>query len=133
MTDMYHELLIEAARHPAHFGHLAQPDISVAERNASCGDDVSLELHVDEKNQVTDLRWHGQGCVISQAAMSILSEHLLGEYADITTWQSITLEQVIGWMGLTELSPGRLKCAGMGLAAAKRAAELFNQEPRDNA
>ena len=67
---------------PYHRGHLDQPTIAHADENPLCGDQIQLELLIDEHNRVTEARFDGHGCAISQAAASILVEEIEGKTID---------------------------------------------------
>lgn len=118
MSDLYQEVILEAARHPHHQGQLSDADYVVHELNASCGDVITLYLKVEQvTGRILDLKWEGQGCIISQAAMSELSAKVLAEHLTLTQVQALKLEDILEVLGLEEVSPGRLKCVMLGLKA----------------
>ncbi len=126
MTDLYRETIIEAAQHPKNYGPLAGADVSTQQLNPSCGDDVTVYLKLDQadhqdsaKQRVVEIGWEGHGCIISKAAMSVLSEQIIGKTrAEINQLQPA---QIAEWLGLTAVAPGREKCLMVGLAAVKKA------------
>lgn len=136
MTDLYQELLLDAARHPQHFGQLADATWTVSERNASCGDQINISCQADSSGRrVQQLKWQGQGCILSQAAAEVLVGQLLHTRPEIASWSTLTLADIQGWLNLPDVSPGRLKCLGIALAAAKQIAQLqasANQESHDH-
>lgn len=118
MSDLYQEVILEAARHPQNQGQMDDADYVIHELNASCGDVITLYLKVNSQTgQVTDLKWQGQGCIISQAAMSELSGKIKAEQLSLTDIHALKLEDVTSLLGIDEISPGRLKCVMLGLKA----------------
>jgi NifU-like protein involved in Fe-S cluster formation len=122
MNDLYHELILEEAKHPVGFGVMVDPDISIHERNASCGDEITVYLKkTDSSSQpptLAKITWQGQGCIISQAAMSVVAQ--LVEGLPFETISELTIEHLQKELGLENLSPGRLKCISLGLKAVQK-------------
>jgi len=120
MSDLYQQLILEAAENPQNVGQLTNANFLGAESNASCGDDIQVWLTVDESTGViSDVAWQGQGCIISQAAMSELSERIKGQ-----TKQQIvehTQQDMLKLLGLEQISTGRINCLMLGLKAIKSA------------
>lgn len=119
MSDLYQQTIIEAAQHPQNLGRLKISDKAAAVTNASCGDDVQIWLKFDDHKHISEVGWEGQGCIISQAAMSELSEFLKGKSA--LEVQQFSQTEMLNLLGLKEISAGRLKCLMLGLEAVKRA------------
>lgn len=72
---------------PHHRGRLADPTCGHLERNALCGDWVRLELRLNEAARIEAAYFEGGGCVISQAASSLLCEHIEGRsLSDLATF-----------------------------------------------
>lgn len=115
--DLYAENILDHYKNPRHAGHLKNPTTSRREENLSCGDDLTLELAIED-GTITDLAWRGEGCAISQAAMSLLSEELIGETA--ADAEGTTKEEVLSMLGVP-VGPRRLKCALLCLHTLKNA------------
>lgn len=122
--DLYAETILDHYKHPRHAGHLKEPTVSHREENASCGDDLTLELKID-KGIIRELAWHGEGCAISQAAMSLLSEELTGK--SISDTETMTKETVLGLLGVP-VGPRRLKCALLCLHTLKNALRVSKND-----
>lgn len=75
LDELYQELLLDHFKHPRCSGTLAKPDASSALRNPLCGDEVKLTLAVDA-GKITEIKFTGHGCSISQASASMMSELL---------------------------------------------------------
>lgn len=121
MSDFYQEVILEAAQHPQNQGQLPDADHVVSEFNASCGDQLTLYLKVDTNTgRITDLKWEGSGCVISQATMSELSAKIIVEQLTVAQVRALTVEDLEALLGIEAISPGRLKCLTLGLSALSK-------------
>ncbi len=119
MEDFYKEYILDHYRNPRNFGHLDAPDATAEDLNPLCGDRIRFDLHIDGDRRVSDVKFSGKGCAISQASASMLTESLKGQkLEDVARLsQDIVLENVgIG------ISPARMKCAMLGLKVVKSAA-----------
>ena len=118
MDDFYRDYILDHYRNPRNYGTLEQPDAQAEDLNPLCGDQIRMELKLDD-GVVSDVRFSGRGCAISQAAASMLSERIKGmKLADVAKLsKDVVLEDVgIG------ISPTRMKCAMLGLRVLKSAA-----------
>ena len=119
MDDFYKEYILDHYRNPRNFGSLEAPDATAEDLNPLCGDRIRFDLQVDGDGRVSDVKFSGKGCAISQASASMLSESLRGERLEDVARLShdVVLENVgIG------ISPARMKCAMLGLKVVKSAA-----------
>lgn len=114
--DIYAENILDHYKHPRNVG-VIDGVIPHREENASCGDDLSISI-VLAQNILKQLRWEGKGCALSQAAMSILSEELLGKTLDEI--DALTPGHVTALLGVP-IGPRRLKCALLSFHTLKNA------------
>ena len=77
MDALYRDYILDHYKNPRNFGTLEPHDLEWHDHNPLCGDELGVHLVVED-GKVVDLRFHGQGCAISQAAASITSEELIG-------------------------------------------------------
>jgi nitrogen fixation NifU-like protein len=77
LDDLYQELILDHYRKRRNQGRLEHASVAVDHHNPLCGDEVHLELLVED-GRLADLRHEGQGCSISQASASMLSEAAKG-------------------------------------------------------
>ncbi len=73
LGELYQELILDHYRRPRNKGKLEQPTHSAALNNPLCGDEVDLELRVQD-DVIRDVRFVGRGCSISQAAASMMTQ-----------------------------------------------------------
>lgn len=125
--DLYAENILDHYKNPRHAGHLQYPTASRREENASCGDDMTLELMI-EGGIITKLAWRGEGCAISQAGMSMLSEALVG--VAVATAEKMKKEDILTMLGVP-VGPRRMKCALLCLHTLKNALRsMEGQKPQ---
>ncbi|HLM70561.1 MAG: iron-sulfur cluster assembly scaffold protein [Candidatus Lutacidiplasmatales archaeon] len=119
MYDMYQEVILQHYRTPKNFGPLENPDRIGEESNPLCGDHITLRLKVDAGSQkISEIRFQGDGCAISVASTSMLTEKVAGLTLDQAG--HLTRDDVLQLLGIP-LSPVRVKCALTGFAALGRA------------
>ena len=111
MDDIYREYILEHYREPRNHGHLDNPTIAAADTNPLCGDRVEIDLLVDD-DRVTEVRFSGRGCAISQASASMLTERIEG--ATLEELRAITPQDVLEMLGVS-IGPARQRCALLGL------------------
>ncbi|HEY5258068.1 MAG TPA: SUF system NifU family Fe-S cluster assembly protein [Candidatus Baltobacteraceae bacterium] len=119
MDDFYRDYILDHYRNPRNFGTLDVADASAEDVNPLCGDQIRMELRVDDSGAISDIRFSGKGCAISQASASMLTETVKGmNLADVAR---LSKEAVLENVGIG-ISPTRMKCAMLGLRVLKSAA-----------
>lgn len=78
LEDLYRDVILDHYRNPRHKDPLTDPDATGEGVNPLCGDEVTVEVSFDG-DTVADVSVHGQGCSISQASASMMSEAILGK------------------------------------------------------
>jgi nitrogen fixation NifU-like protein len=117
MDALYRDYILEHYKNPRNFGELEPHDLQWHDHNPLCGDELGVHILVED-GRVKDLRFHGQGCAISQAAASISSEELIG--MPIEEIQDLGADWVIDQLGI-DISPTRRKCALLSLKVMRGA------------
>lgn len=119
MYDMYQEIILQHYKAPKNFGRLDAPDLSGEESNPNCGDHLTFELKLDaDRKAVEAVRFHGEGCAISMASASMLTQKIAGK--SLEEVRAISRDDVLKMVGIP-LSPVRIKCALTGDSAFGRA------------
>lgn len=116
MDDLYREVIIEHYKHPSFRGRLEPHDISFADNNPLCGDHIQVELRVGEDGMISDARFEGHGCAISQASADLLMEVVIGK--SLEDVKQMNKQDILDLLGI-ELGPVRLKCALLSLKVLK--------------
>ncbi len=109
--DMYRENILDHYREPHNVGSLTDAAVHHKELNPSCGDTVEIFIKFDG-DRVSEVSFIGQGCAISQAAASLLTDHIKGmSTAELTALTQQDIFDLLGFpVGMT-----RLRCALLGL------------------
>ncbi|WP_040691988.1 Fe-S cluster assembly sulfur transfer protein SufU [Nocardia vinacea] len=137
MEQMYQEVILDHYKHPHHRGLREPFGAEVHHVNPTCGDEVTLRVQLDDNGDVADVSYDGQGCSISQAATSILTDQVIGlpvqqalkvvdSYNEMISSRGTVEgdEDMIGdGIALSGVSkyPARVKCALLGWLAFKDA------------
>jgi nitrogen fixation NifU-like protein len=114
--DIYREIILDHYKNPRNFGHLPHPDAKVEEGNVTCGDRISIEVTASE-GKIKDIRFSGEGCAISQASASMLTEQAKG--MDLSEIHKLDAKYILSMLGTT-LTPSRTKCALLSLEVLQK-------------
>lgn len=110
--DMYRQRILDHYRDPQNYGTIDDPDVTYEDVNPSCGDEIQMYAVVDENDEIEDVKFDGQGCAISQASASLLTEKVKGmTLEEVRDLETDDIKELLG----IELSPVRVKCAVLGL------------------
>ena len=120
----YQEELFEHFKYPCNKKHVENPDFQAGHDNPSCGDKVTIEGKIS-KNKIIDIGFNGSGCVISQAATSMLTEFCKNKTIDEVL--ALTKDDLLSLVKI-ELGPNRLKCALLCLQVLQEALTNFKKE-----
>jgi nitrogen fixation NifU-like protein len=116
MDDLYREVIIEHYKNPGYRGRLDPHDIQFEDNNPLCGDHIEITLRTDDQGNVSDARFDGHGCAISQASADLLMESIIGR--PIEEIKKLSKQDVLDMLGI-DLGPVRLKCALLSLKVLK--------------
>lgn len=106
--ELYKQNILDHYKHPHGKGVLTDFDIKKRGRNASCGDDLTLYIKFDQEHKVRDVAFEGEGCAISIAAASMLTETIKGK--TVKELALISPGDIYNMLGIP-ISPGRVNCA----------------------
>jgi nitrogen fixation NifU-like protein len=118
VEDLYRDNIIDHYQNPRNYGKLEHPDISYEDSNPVCGDEIRMDLKIQD-GRVVDARFSGHGCSISQASASMLTEEIIGKTLEEV--QHIDKQYLLDMLGIP-LGPVRLKCALLSLKVLKAGA-----------
>jgi nitrogen fixation NifU-like protein len=119
MEDLYRENILDHYQNPRNYGTLENPDISYEDDNPLCGDVIRIDIKLDDQDRVSQVSFTGEGCAISQASASMLTEEIVGKTLDEV--KQISKDDILDMLGI-QLGPVRLKCALLSLKVLKAGA-----------
>ena len=137
LDALYQEIILDHYRNPHHAGLREPYEAEVHHVNPTCGDEVTLRVHLDGQT-VSDVSYDAEGCSISQAATSVMTDLVIGKpLAEALSTQEAflalmqgkgqvepdedVLEDGIAFAGVAKF-PARVKCALLSWMAFKDAA-----------
>ena len=144
MEQMYQEVILDHYKHPHHRGLREPFGAEVHHVNPTCGDEVTLRVLIADDGTVTDVSYDGQGCSISQASTSVLTDQVIGQPLEMALDIVDAFNTMIGSRGTVEGDedvigdgiafvgvskyPARVKCALLGWMAFKDAVVRIDQK-----
>lgn len=115
--DIYRQQLLDHYNNPRNNGELLDANAIMKLENLSCGDNIMMQLKIKDKI-IEEVMFDGDGCAISIASASVLSEHIKGK--SISEVEKMSLEDLMDLLKV-QLTVSRLKCANLSLEASKKA------------
>ncbi|MDP2670989.1 MAG: iron-sulfur cluster assembly scaffold protein [bacterium] len=115
--QLYREVILERFSNPVNQGMLEKPDLEAVLLNPLCGDEVRLQVKLNG-TKVSQARFSGNGCAISQVSASLLAEYLEGK--NLSAAKKITPDKLLSLLEIKP-SPARLSCALLSLETLKKA------------
>ncbi len=120
------DLLLDHYERPRNYGALAEADVVMPGGNPDCGDVVTIYLALDDSGErVARMTFEGQGCTISQAAASMLTEMMSG--AELTHIDQLDFNDIIDVLGRDVVS-SRPRCATLALGTLKAAVAHYRAQ-----
>lgn len=114
--QLYREVILDHYKSPRNHGLLEPRDAYAEGQNPLCGDEISVTVRFGAGDVIEKVGFEGQGCAISQAATSMLSDLVTGRTAQEVA--AMPKDELLDEIGIP-LSPVRLKCALLGLGVLK--------------
>ena len=146
LDEVYRGLILERYKNPSNKIQMEEPDIEYDELNPVCGDQVVLQLKLDD-GRIRDASFHGDGCSISQASASIMTDLLRGKTLQEAECLSETFRRMmqgdarsteeLGEPGKLEVFQGvrkfpvRIKCALLGWTALEEGITKYRGKGRN--
>jgi len=121
-SDMYRQQILDHYKNPRNYGEIEDPDFSHVGENPSCGDTVRIDVRLaDDGETIERVAFSGEGCAISTAAASMLTERLHGTTLD--ELRELDTDDITEMLGV-EISPMRIKCAVLAEKVAQDGAKI---------
>ncbi|MFL5760731.1 MAG: iron-sulfur cluster assembly scaffold protein [Thermomicrobiales bacterium] len=125
----YIEIILDHYEHPRNKGRMDGASIQLGGGNPGCGDLITMYLKIDEDGRIEKASFEGEGCTISQAGGSIISELIEGMTLDEVT--ALGTSTMIEEMG-EDVVKSRVRCATLALGTVQAAIEQYvRQRERD--
>ena len=125
-SDLYREQILDHYKRPRNYGELPEATFSHRGENPVCGDDITMDIRLDEDEEVIEaVSFYGDGCAISQAAASLLTGKLTG--MTLEELHELDRDDMIDLLGV-EISPMRIKCAVLAEKVAQDGARIYEGE-----
>lgn len=133
---LYREVILENANNPQNYGDLANADYQTTVYNPNCGDKLNLSIDLNEENKISAIKFNGEGCTISKASASLMTQAVKGKKRD----EAIEIAKVFSNMAMGKecskqdiaklgdaqimtnimMFPARIKCATLAWWALER-------------
>ena len=142
LSSLYQQLILEHYRNPRNKSELEEKTVEIHMANPVCGDEIRLQLRI-EGDQIAEAKFVGQGCSISQAAISMMTTKLQGSklddaealakrftemmHGDEEAASDRTLGDLRALKGVSKF-PVRIKCALIGFDALQEALKKSAEE-----
>jgi len=143
LEELYQEIILDHYKHPRNKGKIENPDIQEHAKNPLCGDEINISAKV-ENGVITEVKFWGQGCSISQSSASLLTEALKGKnleeakhliliFQEMLAGHDLPETEDIDWGELEALRgvtkfPARLKCATLAWNTVQKGIEVFEKK-----
>lgn len=116
-TDIYKETILDHYRHPRNYGDLPNANAHAKDANNLCGDVIEMQVRVNA-GMIEDVRFRGEGCAISMATASMLTE--FSKRKRVSEVKKLGKDDLIRLLG-ADPGPARVECALLALGVLKAA------------
>jgi len=125
-SDLYRQQILAHYKNPRNYGEIEDATFSHVGENPNCGDTIQMDVVLgDDEETIEHVSFQGEGCAISMASASMLSEELPGKSID--ELQAMDRDDVIDMLGV-DISPMRVKCAVLAEKVAQDGANIYFDE-----
>lgn len=121
----YIDHILDHFQHPRHKGRLPDADVQLGGGNPGCGDLITMYVKVGDDDRVSEVTFEGEGCTISQAGGSIVSE--LAQGLTLDEVKALGLDTMIEEMG-DDIVKSRVRCATLALGTLQAAVDQFRRD-----
>ena len=115
--NIYQENILDHNAHPHNKRVISGAHKEAEMRNTSCGDSAVLQICFNDAGLVSEAVFQGQGCAISQAGLSMLTDKIKG--FDLTALKLLSPGDIYSMLGVP-ISPSRVRCALLGYSALEK-------------
>ena len=120
---MYRQQILDHYKNPRNAGEIEDPTFTHVGENPMCGDEIRMDVVLDDAEETIErVAFRGDGCAISQASASMLTERLQG--MAIEELNELDRDDIVDMLGV-DISPMRVKCAVLAEKVAQDGAEIY--------
>lgn len=142
LRDLYQQVILDHSRNPRNHGEIPPPCLHAHGDNPSCGDEIDVYMRLSDDGRIEELKFSGQGCAISQASASMMTQKIKGKSREEAEairedFRRVVMgdgapadEEALGELILLEgvqKFPQRVKCAMLAWRAVEQALESEKQ------
>ena len=125
-SDMYRQQILDHYKNPRNYGEMEDPTFTHVGENPSCGDTIRMDVKLDDDGETIEyVSFSGDGCAISQASASMLTDELQG--MTLEELEAMETDDVVEMLGV-DISPMRIKCAVLAEKVAQDGAKIYEGE-----
>ena len=137
LNNLYREVILDHAQHPHNYGAIANANYCATLENTICGDLIHLQLYLNSQDMITQIGFTGNGCTISQASASMMTDAIKGKTKEQAllrahifsqmmlgvqcTQADLSLLQDAAILAVVVKFPTRIKCATLAWWSLKKA------------
>jgi nitrogen fixation protein NifU and related proteins len=119
------QVILDHYENPRHYGAREDPDVVQKGGNPGCGDIITIYLKLDDDGTIRDVSFDGEGCIISQATTSMITDIVLGKTAEeVEKMNPDVITDLIG----KDLALTRPRCATLGITTIKQAIQGWRKQ-----
>ena len=124
-SDMYRQQILDHYKNPRNHGELEDATFSHVGENPSCGDTIRIDVRLADDETIEYVSFSGDGCAISQASASMLTQRLQG--VSIEELLEMDTDDIVDMLGV-DISPMRIKCAVLARQVAQDGYRIYHDE-----
>ncbi|MFD1513885.1 iron-sulfur cluster assembly scaffold protein [Halomarina rubra] len=125
-SDMYRQQILDHYKNPRNYGELEDATFSHVGENPTCGDTIKVDVRLaDDGETIERVAFSGDGCAISQASASLLTQELPG--LTLSELDAMDRDDIVDMLGV-DISPMRIKCAVLAEKVAQDGAKIHTGE-----
>jgi nitrogen fixation NifU-like protein len=122
-SDMYRQQILDHYKNPRNYGEIEEATFTHVGENPMCGDEIRMDVVLDDAEETIEhVAFQGDGCAISQASASMLSQEPEG--LTIVELHVLDRDDIVDMLGV-DISPMRIKCAVLAEKVAQDGAEIY--------
>jgi len=128
-SNMLHEelmdIIMDHYENPRNSGKIENPDVEFHGGNPGCGDTIELQLKISDEGIVKDIKFEIEGCIVSSAGTSMISEKIINKSIDdIKNIGRDDMRELLG----KDIIIRRPQCSNLGIDTIKTAIRKYEKE-----